>query len=60
MSIALADGQRWSMTAGGNMLALEESIFFAAPDGSRNTAQIVVHLDARVVSSLQWRLERRS
>ena len=60
VSIALADGQRWSMTAGGNMLALEESIFFAAPDGSRNTAQIVVHLDARVVSSLQWRLERRS
>ena len=56
--LTLPSGARWQFSAGGRSLEIEESIFFASPDGPRPTAQIVVHAKLRDVSAIAWRLER--
>jgi uncharacterized heparinase superfamily protein len=58
-TLTLADGQGWTMTAGGAPILIEESVFFAAPDGPRMSQQLAIHLDVRQAASVQWRLERR-
>jgi len=54
----LADGQRWMFDAGGLPVALEESVFFASPDGARACQQIVVAGKAEVGVEVQWAFSR--
>lgn len=56
--LTLPNGEYWQFTAGGHLVAIEESIFFAGPDGPRTTEQIVIHAKIRDVSGVDWRLER--
>ena len=56
--LTLPSGEPWHFTAGDRAVAIEESIFFAGPDGPRPTAQIVIHAKIRDVSDIAWQLER--
>ena len=40
--LTLPSGERWRFEAEGRAIGLEESIFFAAPGGARQTTQIVL------------------
>ena len=59
-SVALAPpaGPRWTFDAGGLPLAIEDSVFFAAPDGPRRTKQIVVSSVLDANPDIEWRLIR--
>ncbi len=54
----LPSGQRFTFDAGGRDVALEDSIFFAAPNGPRNTRQIVVDGAVEEDLSVVWTLAR--
>ncbi|MCB1543562.1 MAG: heparinase II/III family protein [Methylobacteriaceae bacterium] len=54
----LADGQRWMFDAGGMDVGLEESVFFASPDGVRACQQIVVAGVAEAGLEVQWAFSR--
>jgi uncharacterized heparinase superfamily protein len=54
----LPSGQRFTFDAGGRDVALEDSIFFAAPNGPRNTRQIVVDGAVEEALSVVWTLAR--
>jgi uncharacterized heparinase superfamily protein len=54
----LPDGQCWLFAAGNQAIDIEESIFFAGPNGPRPTQQMVVHAKIRDISAIGWRLER--
>jgi uncharacterized heparinase superfamily protein len=54
----LADGQRWMFDAGGLAVNLEESVFFASPDGVRACQQIVVTGKAEATVEVQWAMSR--
>ncbi len=56
--IDLADGQRWMFDAGGLPVQLEESVFFASPEGARACQQIVVSGKAEPGVEVQWALSR--
>jgi uncharacterized heparinase superfamily protein len=58
ISFVLPGGERWQFTAGGLWIEIEESIFFAGPDGPRPTEQIVVRAKIRDTSVIGWRFER--
>ena len=54
----LPDSQRWMFDAGGLPVALEESVFFASPDGARACQQIVVTGKAEAGAEVQWAFSR--
>ncbi|MHB2168403.1 heparinase II/III family protein [Alsobacter sp. R-9] len=54
----LPDGRTWIFRAGGLPTVLEESIFFATPDGARATEQIVVAGGFRAQEAVSWSFER--
>ncbi len=54
----LPDGQRWMFDAGGLPVMLEESVFFASPDGARACQQIVVTGKAEAGAEVQWAFSR--
>ena len=54
----LPDGRTWTFRAGGLPTVLEESIFFATPDGARATEQIVVTGAFREQGVVSWSFER--
>ncbi|MCB1523642.1 MAG: heparinase II/III family protein, partial [Rhodoblastus sp.] len=54
----LADGQRWMFDAGGMDVGLEESVFFASPEGVRACQQIVVAGKAGAGVEVQWAFSR--
>lgn len=56
--IDLQDGQRWMFDAGGLPVTLEESVFFASPDGARACQQIVVAGKAEVGAEAHWAFSR--
>jgi len=59
----LPDGAIWVFEADGRPIRVEESIFFAAPDGARRCEQIVVSGQSDVKAELNWtfqQLERPS
>ena len=58
ITLVLPNGDRWLFTAGGQSIEIEESIFFAGPDGPRPTEQIVVHARIRDISAIDWQIER--
>ncbi len=54
--IAGPDGRRWLFEAGGLPVAIEESIFFASPDGPRHTEQLVIRGDTTEIQVVTWTL----
>ena len=59
-AVMLASGphEAWVFEAGGLQITLEDSIFYAAPDGPRRATQIVVNANCADSSVLQWSLTR--
>ena len=58
IELALPSGARLLFEAGGHTPRLEESIFFAAPEGARKTTQIVVAGPAKPGMRLRWTFTR--
>lgn len=56
--LALAGGEAWSFTCDAQVVALEESVFFAGPDGARRTEQIVVPMAATPGAQVRWSFAR--
>ncbi len=54
--IAGPDGSRWMFEAAGLPVAIEESIFFAGPDGPRRTEQLVVRGHTTEIQAVTWSL----
>jgi uncharacterized heparinase superfamily protein len=54
----LAGGERFTFEAGGREILLEDSIFFAAPNGPRNSRQIVIEGRVEGDVSISWTLAR--
>ncbi len=52
----LPDGTRWMFSAEDMPIAIEESIFFAAPDGSHATRQLVIYSNVEQPASVAWTL----
>jgi uncharacterized heparinase superfamily protein len=50
----LPNGRRWLFETMAGQATVEESIFFAAPDGPRSCAQIVVHGESRAGMVIEW------
>jgi len=44
----------WTFDAHNQRIEIEESVYLAAPDGPRRTAQIVIYGSAREVTRVQW------
>jgi uncharacterized heparinase superfamily protein len=59
----LPNGKRWLFENSAGQAAIEESIFFAAPDGPRSCAQIAVHGETGPDTVVEWsfrHIERKS
>ncbi|QBR69975.1 heparinase [Beijerinckiaceae bacterium] len=59
----LPDGGRWLFETANGLVDIEESIYFAAPDGPRSCAQIVIHGETAADTVVEWNLrnvERKS
>lgn len=54
----LPGGVSWTFSAGGLPIQIEESIFFATPEGARHTDQLVVSGGFRSQPLVAWRFER--
>ncbi len=52
-------GQQWIFHAGGFPLTIEESAFFASPEGTRATSQIVLSGKAKAGDGIDWVLMRK-
>jgi uncharacterized heparinase superfamily protein len=60
VALTLPGGSRWRFGAGGLPIALEESIFFAAPDGARRSEQLVIHGAHRATPHVDWAFTREN
>ena len=58
IDLRLADGQVWSFWADRAPISLEESIYFAGPDGPRPSRQIVLRQYFPECGQLAWSFER--
>lgn len=56
--LLLPDGDAWTFEADDVPLTLEESVFFAAPDGTRRTEQIVLTVDPAATRAVRWHFRR--
>jgi uncharacterized heparinase superfamily protein len=50
----LPNGSRWLFETTAGQAVIEESIFFAAPDGPRGCAQIAVHGETGPATVVEW------
>jgi uncharacterized heparinase superfamily protein len=58
--LALPTGQTWIFDGGGLPLAIEDGIFFATPDGARQTKQIVISGGFDTIPVVSWRFSRKT
>ncbi len=56
--LLLPNGKAWTFEAGGMPVLIDESIFFAAPDGARRTEQLVVQAGWRTAPDVAWSFTR--
>lgn len=54
----LPSGERFTFDAGGRAVALEDSIFFAAPNGPRGSRQMVIEGRIEGDVTIAWTLAR--
>ena len=60
VDLTLADGQIWRFRTDGQAVAIEESIFFAGPNGPRPSLQLVIRRRLGESTSVSWSFERRA
>ena len=58
VQLLLPDGSAWLFRADGSAISIEESIYFAAPEGIRGSEQLVIHANLRDQAAVHWLLER--
>ena len=58
VELTLPDGSIWFFRADGLPISIEESIYFAGPEGVRATEQLVVHASLSQRSEVHWLLEK--
>ncbi len=58
--LVTANGQQWTFRTNAQDLSVEESIFFANPDGTRKTEQIVITGTVKSGEPIDWAFERRT
>jgi uncharacterized heparinase superfamily protein len=52
--LRLANRSVWTFEAGGLPVGIEESIFFASPEGARRSSQIVVQATTAAAAAIAW------
>lgn len=58
--LAGADGEAWTLTCVDAPMRLEESIWFAAPEGPRKTEQVVIQATTGTCPEIRWTLRRKA
>jgi uncharacterized heparinase superfamily protein len=58
--LSLPSGDTWLFEAGGALVSIEDSIFFAAPEGAHRTWQLVVRANLESAMRIAWSLERQA
>jgi uncharacterized heparinase superfamily protein len=58
VALDLPNGASWRFEVAGHHLALEDSIFYAAPDGAGRTRQIVIEARSSATREIAWRFTR--
>ena len=56
--LSLPSGEVWAFEASGLPVTIEESVFFAAPDGRRRTMQLVIYFDVVLQPAISWRFSK--
>jgi uncharacterized heparinase superfamily protein len=56
--LMLPNGETWQFEVDPAAARIEESLFFAAPDGARRTEQIVVAVNLAAARHVRWRFSR--
>jgi uncharacterized heparinase superfamily protein len=56
--LTLPSGRQWRFDGGGLPVVIEESIFFATPDGARHSEQIVISSGFRTSPEINWSFRR--
>ncbi len=56
--LVLPNRDVWTFEARDQKVELEDSVFLAGSDGPRRTAQIVIHQNARQISTIRWSFTR--
>lgn len=56
--LVTASGQQWILHGAGRRIAIEESVFFAGPDGARASSQVVISADSQA-GRIDWMLMRK-
>ncbi|MCC2095793.1 MAG: heparinase II/III family protein [Hyphomicrobiales bacterium] len=57
--LVTADGQQWVFRSQNGPVAIEESVFFASPDGPRTTSQLVLSGPLVANGAIDWSFERQ-
>ena len=60
VALVLPAGEVWWFSARGAVVEIEESVFFASPEGLRQTQQIVLHGRAAQNPTVNWSLTRET
>jgi uncharacterized heparinase superfamily protein len=58
VTLELANGATWRFEVAGHKVTLEDSVFYAAPDGAGRTRQIVVEAQTSATREISWRFVR--
>jgi uncharacterized heparinase superfamily protein len=58
VTLGLASGATWRFEVAGHKVTLEDSVFYAAPDGAGRTRQIVVEAQSSTTREISWRFVR--
>ncbi|MBV9567001.1 MAG: heparinase II/III family protein [Hyphomicrobiales bacterium] len=58
IKLDLPSGASWRFEVAGQRPVLEESVFYAAPDGAGRTQQIVIEAQSTITREIAWRFTR--
>jgi len=58
VTLDLPNGASWRFEVAGHNITLEDSVFYAAPDGAGRTRQIVVETQSSMTREIAWRFVR--
>ncbi|HEV2558628.1 MAG TPA: heparinase II/III family protein [Microvirga sp.] len=60
VTLTLPDDETWAFETSTGDVAIEDSVFFSAVNGSRRTEQIVLRVNTAALPEVRWRFERAS
>jgi uncharacterized heparinase superfamily protein len=58
VTLDLPNGASWRFEVAGQLVTLEDSVFYAAPDGAGRTRQIIVEAQSSATREIAWRFTR--